>query len=295
MAFFKRELSPVETFQRALTEKQAAQRKLGDRLAAAETALDDKRLAAERLAKSGASNAQLDRADAQMRLVEEQAKSLRVASAECGEQVVLAERALDEAVAQRDRDQAAADIEAMAAAIEQALPRFASGAGSLVDAVVKRGSALPEAARFAGSVDDMRREVMSAADLICWELRSAAVRTRAGNINVAPPAAQALDVASDAPDIERQMVYTLNPLRWREGEAIKRAAAFTMVGLPKALLPIALQHQHVDYLNARRVQTLMHAHGSGHIQGEPQDGDPALVDLDVLAADGQDRPQADVA
>jgi hypothetical protein len=37
-------------------------------------------------------------------------------------------------------------------------------------------------------VDAMRREVLSAADLICWELRTAAVRTRAGNANIAFPA-----------------------------------------------------------------------------------------------------------
>jgi len=55
-----------------------------------------------------------------------------------------------------------------------------------------------------------------------------------------------------------------------------------MVGLPKALLPVALRHQHVDYLNARRVQTLMHVHGNA--QGDlPYDA--ALIDLDALAAE----------
>jgi hypothetical protein len=58
-----------------------------------------------------------------------------------------------------------------------------------------------------------------------------------------------------------------------------------MVGLPKALLPIALRHQHVDYLNARRVQTLMHVHGS-NANGELPD-DAALIDLDALAAEQQ--------
>ena len=60
--------------------------------------------------------------------------------------------------------------------------------------------------------------------------------------------------------------------------------------------PAALQHQHVDYLNARRVQTLMHVHGSGQLQVEPTAEDPALVDLDALAGDTeQPSPQADVA
>lgn len=294
MAFFKRELGPVEIFERALKDKQSARQKLNDRLVLAEKALDDKRVAAERLAKAGASNGQLDRAEARMRAVEDKAKTLRASVAECDEQIVLAERALAEAVAQRDRDKAANEIEAVATAIEQALPRFEIGAAALVDAVSRGKAALAEATRFAADVDDIRREVLAAAELICWDLRSAAVRTRAGNANVAllaPPETKQLP----APETDRQMVYTLNPLTWREGEEIRYVAAFTMVALPKALLTAALQHQHVDYLNARRVQTLMHVHGGGQQQAGPKVDDPALVDLDALVADAQESPQADVA
>jgi hypothetical protein len=64
MAFFKRELSPVERFESALKDKQAARQKLADRLSIAETVLGEKRVAAERLAVAGATNAQLDRAEA---------------------------------------------------------------------------------------------------------------------------------------------------------------------------------------------------------------------------------------
>jgi hypothetical protein len=294
MAFFKRELSPVEIFERALKDKQAARRKLDDRLRIAEQAVEERQMAAETLAKAGASNAQLDRAEARMRLVEDKAKTLRAAVAECDEQIVLAERARSEAAAQRDRDKAANEIEAVASSIEQAVPRFELGAAALVDAVTRSKAAMMETARFGADVDEIRREVLAAAELICWELRSAAMRTRAGNANIAllaPPEIKQLP----APEPDRQMVYTLNPLTWREGEEPRRAAAFTMVALPKGLLPAALQHQHVDYLNARRVQTLMHVHGSGQLQVEPGPDDPALVDLDALMAEAQASPQADVA
>jgi len=292
MAFFKRELSPVEIFERALEDKQAVRRKLTDRLLVAERALEEKRVEAERLAKAGASNGQLDRAEAKMQVVEQKAKALRASVADCDEQIVLAERALAEAVAQRDRDRAANEIEAVAAAIEQAVPRFEIGAAALVDSVTRGRAVLNEASRFAADVDDIRREVLSAAELICWELRTAATRTRAGNINVAllaPPDAKQLP----APETDRQMIYTLSPLTWREGEEVKRAAAFTMTALPKALLPLALSHQHVEYLNARRVQTLMHVHGGQ--QSEPMPDDPALVDLDALGVQVEEAPRADVA
>ncbi|MDU0956751.1 MAG: hypothetical protein E7A86_16490, partial [Bradyrhizobium sp.] len=63
MVFFKRELSPVEIFERALRDKQATRQRLTERLRSAEQALEEKRVAAERLAKAGASNGQLDRAE----------------------------------------------------------------------------------------------------------------------------------------------------------------------------------------------------------------------------------------
>src|SRR5882672_4074281 len=294
MAFFKRELSPVERFESALKEKQAARQKLADRLGIAETVLGEKRAAAERLAVAGAANAQLDRAETNMRAVEERAKTLRAALAELDEQIVSTERALADAKAQRDRELVADKIEAMAAAIEQAAPGFGAGAAALVEAVTKSAASIPEATRFSTSVEEMRREVLSAADLICWELRSTAVRTRAGNANIAllaPPEPKQLP----APEIDRQLIYTLNPLRWQEGNEVRKVPAFTMVGLPKALLPVALRHQHVDYLSARRVQTLIHVHGTGRLLGEPFDDNSLLVDLDVIAAEENESPAADVA
>jgi hypothetical protein len=283
MAFFKRELSPVERFESALAAKQDERRKLAGRLDLAEKLLVEKRSEAEKLAVAGANAAKLGRAEAKMREVEERARTLRTELAELDEQIAATERALTDARAQRDRELAADQIEALAAAIERSAPGFGAGAAGLVEAVTKNRTTVTEATKFAASVDAIRREVMSATDLICWELRTIAVRTRAGNAN-ATPAAPAEAEHTAPVEIERQRIYTLNPLLWREGSEVCKAPAFTMVGLPKALLPVALRYHHVDYLNARRVQTLMHVHGSA--QGVLSD-DAALIDLDALAAEEQ--------
>jgi len=294
MGFFKRELSPVERFETVLGAKQAERRKLVARLSVTEGLLVEKRAAAERLAVAGAANAKLERAEADMRDLEDRAKTQRAALAECDEQVASTERALADATAQRDRNLAADGIEALAGAIEQAIPKFDAGAGALVGAVTTSAASMAEATRFSTSVEAVRREILAAADLICWELRSAAVRTRAGNANVALSAAPEPE-QPPSPEIERQLIYTLNPLLWREAGEVRRVAAFALVGLPKGLLPVALRHQHVDHLNARRVQTLMHVHGSGRVDGEISPDDPQLVDLDALAAGETERAQADVA
>jgi len=229
-----------------------------------------------------------------MRAVEDRAKTLRAALVEFDEQIVSTERALADAKAQRDRDMVADEMEAMAAAIEQAAPGFDAGSAALVQAVTKSAATMTEATRFSTSVDAVRREVRSAADLICWELRTAAVRTRAGNANIGfPEPLQPRQLP--APEIDRKLIYTLNPLLWREGSEVRRVPAFALVGLPKMLLPVALRHQHVDYLNARRVQTLMHVHGIGEFNSDPNQDDPQLVDLDALAAEEKESAQADVA
>jgi hypothetical protein len=294
MAFFKRKLSPVERLEIALKEKQIARQKLATQSGAADNLLEEKRAAAQRLAIAGAADVQLAQVESELRAVGELAKTLRAALAEFDEQILATERALADATSQRDRELAAAEIEATAAAIEQAIPKFSNGATALVEAITKRGTSVPEAARFSANVDAVRREILSAADLICWELRTLAVRTRAGNGNAELPVIDEPE-QSAAPAIERQLIYTLNPLLWREGSETRRIAAFTIVGLPEHLLPVALQHSHVDYLNARRVQTLMHVHGSGQAQEEPREDDPQLVDLDALAAGDGASAEADVA
>src|SRR4029450_289317 len=103
MAFFKRELGPIERFENALKEKLAARQKLAERLSVAEAELGEKRAAAERLSGAGPANARLDRAEAAMRAVEDRAKTWRAELAEFDEQVASAERALADAKAQRDR------------------------------------------------------------------------------------------------------------------------------------------------------------------------------------------------
>jgi len=291
--FFRRALSLVERFESALEDKQAAREKLADRLSAAETALGEKRAAAERFAMADAADAQLDRAEVAIRAAEDRVKTLKAALAQVDEQIADAERELVDAKAQRARDMTASELEKMAAAIEHAAPRYDAAAIALIEAITKSPASLQEATSFANHLDAVRREVDSAAALICSELRAAAVRTRAGNSNFAfcePP-----DSKPSPPDIKRELIYTLDPLLWREGSKVRRVPPFAQIELPKTLLAVALRHQHVDYLSAARVRNLMQIYGNGKSGSAPHADDPRLVDLDALAAQEKSAAQANVA
>ena len=289
MAFFsKRAISPVERFESALKDKQTARKNLAERLNAAEATLRERCDAAERLAIAGAADAQLDRAETNMRAAEDRAKTLRAALMQLDEQIVMTERELADTKAQRDRDMVADEVEKMVAAIERAAPGFDAGAAALVAAVTQSAASVLEATDLAANVDAVRREILSAVHLVCAELRSTAVCARTGNTNIASRTAS-------EPENEYQLVYTLNPLLWRENGEVRRVPAYARVELPKTLLLVALRHQHVDYLNARRVQTLMQVHGSGQFQAPPDADDPRLVDLDALAAHEQQSTKADDA
>lgn len=284
MAFFsKRKLSPIESFESALRDKHVAREKLSDRLRAAEMALGEIRAAATRLAMAAAADAQLDWAEADMRAAEDRTKTLRTALAQLDEQIAATERELAAAKTQRDRELVANELQRMATAIEQAAPNYDAAVVALVETITKSEASIPETTRFAINLDAVRHEVLSAAEFICAELRSTAARTRAGNANCSVRANPEPEQPPPR-EIERQLVYTLNPLLWREGGEVRKVPAFAQVELPKMLLPVALRYQHADYLDARRVRILMQVHGSGQFYCTLQHDDPRLVDLDALAA-----------
>ena len=161
MAFFsKRAISPVERFERALKDKQAARENLAERLNAAEATLGERCDAAERLAIAGAADAQLDRAETNMRAAEDRAMTLRAALTQLDEQIVMTERELADTKAQRDRDMMADEVEKMVAAIERAAPGFDAGATALVAAVTQSAASMLEATDLAANVDAVRREIL---------------------------------------------------------------------------------------------------------------------------------------
>jgi hypothetical protein len=198
--FSRRKLSETERLETVLKDKHAARQNLVRRLDTADMFVADKREAGERLALAGASDQALGRAEASTRAAEDRARTLRAALTQLDEQIAEIERELRAAVERRYRESVADFLEARAAAIVQAAPRYDAGSYALIEAVTKSAAALPEASALAADLQAMRREVATVVERISTELRTAATRTRLGETKIAfqPP--------PSPPDIGRKAI-----------------------------------------------------------------------------------------
>ena len=89
------------------------------------------------------------------------------------------------------------------------------------------------------------------------------------------------------PSIEREAVYTLEGLRWKEAGKTKTAAAFRQVDLPVALIPRALKNNLVDRFSSPRTSSIIAVHGT--LWGPPPDSDDRrLIDLDAVPEDSRE-------
>jgi hypothetical protein len=196
--FSRRKLSETERLETVLKDKHAARQSLVRRLDTADMFVADRREAGERLALAGASDQALGRAEASTRAAEDRARTLRAALTQLDEQIAETERELRASVERRYRESVADWLEARAAAIVQAAPRYDAGSSALIEAVTKSAAALPEASALAADLQAMRREVAAVVEQISTELRTAATRTRLGETKIA--------FQPSAPNTERKAI-----------------------------------------------------------------------------------------
>ena len=112
------------------------------------------------------------------------------------------------------------DLQRIATAIEQATPDYDAAVVALVEIITKSEASIPETTRVPTNLDAVRRGVLSAAEFICAELRSTSAYARGQrklSVRANPEPERPLPR-----EIDRQLVYTLNPLLWREGGEVRK-------------------------------------------------------------------------
>jgi chromosome segregation ATPase len=187
MALFaksKRGVDPVGQAERALADARAAHDKLADRLSAAETTVAERRAAGETLALGNASDAELDAAEAETRAAEDRVKTLKAALARLNAEIADGERALADAVDQRDRNIVADGLDGMAKAIANAYPAYDDKGFLLAQAIARASAEFVETQQLEQFLHTTRTEIAAACNLLDGELRARAAAVRGGAVKV---------------------------------------------------------------------------------------------------------------
>lgn len=248
--------------------------------AAARKVQDARRQRTETLISADGVDVETSSADRKVSAVEAELAGLQDALSELSTRRTEAETALATARDLAERQAAEKVIAEVHGEIAAALDAWRQASAGLIESIarVSAGGLLAQqlhhtGAAFAGEVATLLHELQG-------RLASVAAGGPLPVINeaVAPPIAPPA-----APAIERETVYSLEFLKWREGGEIRTASKYAQVHLPVHLVERALARHLVDRLTAPRTQNLRAYHGQN--TGMPPRADDArLVDLDALDA-----------
>jgi hypothetical protein len=205
----------VAPFFKSTPEKQlitatGARDKLIARLADAEIAVFDLRAAAEQLAIDGATDNELDTAEAKTRSLADRTATLRAALTQSEMQVSNLERERDELADRKQRDETAAEAELLAREVIAAAAAFDVAAAALATVTTRAIPTVYEASGLNNLAAICRTEVPAASDLIAKLLRVHAASVLAGT---APAKMRKSDAPLIAPMVVKPPTVTLFALR----------------------------------------------------------------------------------
>jgi hypothetical protein len=78
--------------------------------------------------------------------------------------------------------------------------------------------------------------------------------------------------------VERERLYCLSPVRWREGSQVRCSPRYSFVELPAALVEQAINANHVDRPGTERCRRMIEGFGVVNGPADPRQ----CVDLDAL-------------
>jgi hypothetical protein len=264
-------------------DARAAHAKLVDRLRAAEAAMAEKRAVGERLALNGASDTQLDTAEAETRAAEDRVKTLSAALVQLAGQVTEGEQALADAIDQRDRNVVADGLLGMAKAIADAYPEFDDAGAALLRAITGAQAQIAETAGLVNFLQSTRHEVAAACNLLGSGIAVPRHRHPRRNDEIQnSSAARPRAAKPPKPNVPVERVFSLAHLKWTAGDEVRTCSPYTQIDLPTDLVPSALSHQYVDRFDSPRTKALIAAHGQSY--WSPRLDDARLIDLNALVA-----------
>jgi hypothetical protein len=206
---------------KALDAARVSRDKLTQRLTDAEANVQTKRSAAQALARSGADDSALDKAETALRATQDRVTTLTAALAETTAELAVLEA---EQIAANDKVQrtaTASKIEDDAGRLIEAAKMFDQGARALAEIATDIAAYVPDAAGLAVFAASARLEVPPALDLLHSVMKSFAQATLNGSAPASLP--QPAPVAAPlllAPPTTR--IFAVKPVTWTDHDGTRR-------------------------------------------------------------------------
>jgi hypothetical protein len=206
-----------------LNTARISQDKLQRRLADAEAIVITKQIAAKSLARNGAADEQLDKAEAAQRAAEDRVATLTAALAETTAELAVLEADQAAAADKAQRAGTADKIKDDAARLIEAAKMFDHGAKALAEIATDVSAYIPDAAGLAVFCSSARSEVPPALDLLHSVMQSFAQSVLAGSApaKLPSPAPIAAPVLL-APPTTR--VFSVKPVTWTGHDGTRQTA-----------------------------------------------------------------------
>jgi hypothetical protein len=226
---------------KALEAARASRDKLTQRLTDAEAIVITKQTVAKSLARSGADDSALDKAETALRAAQDRASTLTAAAAETKAEVTELEAAQAAAADKAQRIDTAAKIENDAIRLAEAAKMFDDAAKALSDIAGAIAVYIPDAAGLAVFSNSARSEVPPALQLLDSVMRSLAQATLSGSApaNLPQPALVAAPLLL-APPTTR--VFSTKPVTWTDHDGSRRTEhAWLDLDMPPTVATKALK------------------------------------------------------
>jgi hypothetical protein len=172
---------PEKKLARDLAAVRSIRDKLSERLRATELAISERRAEAQRLARDGANDSELDAAEAALRSAQDRRATLAAALFDVERQVQELERAHDDLADKKLRAETAATVEKLVLEVAEAAAAFDAGAEKLAECTGRAAAIVADARGLEIFATHARAEVHAAIAMTTALLRSRASEVLKGN------------------------------------------------------------------------------------------------------------------
>jgi hypothetical protein len=273
MALFRSD--PMKTLQRDIDAAKANRDRLAAKLAESETAITERRARAMQLARDGAEDGALDKAEAAIRSAQDRCTTLAAALGDVEAQLAALEKTFAENADRIEREHTAKEVEQLARRWTDACAALVDAAAKVDDYGERMSMIVPEAGAAWHLSKTIKREIPQNAELIVRLARQHGASVIAGSAPSAMPQPPEPYVEVLPPLREpTAQLFALRSIKWRDDKGQQRfVGQYRDASVPQRLVARALRSGACVVVNDPRRAKL-------HTQGGTTQHPDGAFDLD---------------